>query len=199
MGRHTRQDDDSQTQTSVSWAGRPPFPPTPLSPSLPPPPPTPPPRRDADGGWRFRGLRVSLCSSTALRVMPFPHERVFPLLSPSKLSAGLLCNLSPPFELNSKFYYSFLQAHHPIIFLPSSITPLPATSSPSTIKHHAPSVVDSPSPYVPQIPPTISSVSALSPLCSRRLSWQAHRHTRGRVLSSRFHFRQPRHRRSMEW
>ena len=34
-----------------------------------------------------------------------------------------------------------------------------------------------PPPYVLQIPQTVSSVCALSPLCSRKLSWQARRRT----------------------
>ena len=39
------------------------------------------------------------------------------------------------------------------------------------------SLADAPPPYVLRIPQTISSVCALSPLCSRKLSWQARRRT----------------------
>ena len=72
---------------------------------------TSPPRRDVDGGWRCRGLRVPLFRSTALRVMLFLHEYPCPLLNPSKPSAGLLCTLLPPFEVHAKFRNNCIQRH----------------------------------------------------------------------------------------
>lgn len=44
--------------------------------------------------------------STALRVMPFPRERLYPVLDPPNHLTSLLCSLSPPFELHAKFVIS---------------------------------------------------------------------------------------------
>ena len=91
--------------------------------------------------------------------MQFPHEELGSLLYLSKPSASLLSSLSPPFEFNSKDRHSLLQMHQ-------------APQTPS-------SVADAPPPYVLRIPQTISSVCALSPLCSRKLPWRARRRTIG--------------------
>ena len=96
------------------------------------------------------------------------------LLYSSKPSAGLLSSLSPPFEFNSKDRHVLHSG------VPSGLSLAPLTSpcvqeAPQT----SPSVADPPYPYVPRISQTISSVCELSPLCSRELSWQARRRTRG--------------------
>ena len=124
---HKFQHDDGQTQTSVSWAGRPPHP-APL-----PPPgrlerPTVP-LREADGGWHCRGLCASLCSFAFLRLMPFSHEQLGSLLY-SKPSAGLLSSLSPPFEFRPKDRHILLQMSQPVLLLPPE-EPLPPRSSPN--------------------------------------------------------------------
>ena len=49
-----------------------------------------------DSKWRGCGLRVSLCSHTAHVVMIASHERLRPLLDPSKPPAGCLCIILPP-------------------------------------------------------------------------------------------------------
>ena len=73
--------------------------------------------------WRCRWVCVSLCtcSSTAPRVMQFPHVLLRPLLNPSKPSSGRLCgSLSPTLELNYKGRYIFFQVHHPVPTMPLS-------------------------------------------------------------------------------
>ena len=71
---------------------------------------------------------VSLCSYTALRVMPFPHERLCRSSTRLNQHAVLLCSLSPPFELHAKFRHAFLPAHHMLLSGPPE--PLPPISSP---------------------------------------------------------------------
>ena len=108
--------------------------------------------------------------------MPFPHECLFPLLDLSKPSAGLLCSLSPPFEVHVKFL--IYSSKRTIPLLPC----LSEKPYPQPTPQTSPSRADAPRPYVPRISRTISSVFALSPQCSRNLSWQAHRHTGGCYL-----------------
>ena len=117
---HKFQDDDGQTQTSISWARRPPSP-LPLSP----PPTSPRPLRDADGGWRCRGLCALLCSSACLRLTPFPHEQLSSLLYSSKPFAGLLSSLSPPFEFHSKDRHILLQINQSVLLLPPRVALTP--------------------------------------------------------------------------
>ena len=107
---HKFQDDDGQTQTSVSWAGSPPFPPSPLTPSA---------YRCRRWMALPRPLRVVFCSFASLRLMPFPHEQLGFLLYSSKPSAGLLSSLLPPFEFHSQDRYILLQMSQPVLFLPT--------------------------------------------------------------------------------
>ena len=69
---------------------------------------TPPPRIGVNGGWRGHSLRVSLCSPTALRVVPLQHDCLHPLVNPSKPSADLMCSRSPPVQLHANFRLVFL-------------------------------------------------------------------------------------------
>ena len=136
--------------------------------------PSPRPLTDADGEWRCRSLCASLCSFAFLRFMPIRHEQLGSLLYSSKPSASLLSSLSPPFEFHSErpTYPPSDDPFSPFLAPLSSPYPqqAPQTSS---------SVADAPPLYVLQIPQTIYSVCALSPLCSRKLSWQARRRTIG--------------------
>ena len=126
------QDHDGQTQTSVSWAGRPPFPPTlphllasRLSPAR-------RPLIDADGRWRCRNSCASLWSFPSLRFMPIPHEQLGSLLYSWKPSAGVLSSPSPPFEFHSKDQHTLLQISHPLLLLP----PWVARTPNKVPKHH---------------------------------------------------------------
>ena len=105
--------------------------------------------------------------------MPFLHDWLCPLHDPSKPSVGLLRSYSPPFILTSECRPILLQALHPMLFLPSRI----AHTLNQSPKHH--SLWQALLPHTCHIPRTISYVSALSPLCSRRLIGQARRRTRG--------------------
>ena len=155
---HIPQDDDGKTQASISLAARPPA-------------TFPPPRIGVNGEWHGRGLRASLCNSTCLRVMPFPHQYLCALRNPSKPSAGLLCSLSSRFELVVNFRHIFLELHLPILLFPtrSNRYRLPKTS---------PSVAEASPQYEPRILLTMSSVSAPSSQYPRSLSLHARCRTR---------------------
>ena len=78
---------------------------------------------------------------------------------------------------------SFQRPTYPPSGAPSSPSLAPLRSPyPQKAPQTSPSVVDAPPPHVLRIPQTISSVCARSPLCSRKLSWQARRRTIGCVL-----------------
>ena len=73
---------------------------------------------------------------------------------------------------------SFQRPTYPPSDEPSSPSLAPLCSPyPQQAPQTSPSVADAPPPHVLRIPQTISSVCALSPLCSRKLSWQALRRT----------------------
>ena len=82
-----------------------------------PPPPSPPPRtlRDADGEWRCHSLRASLNSYESLLFMLILHQQLGSLLYSSKLSAGLLSSLLPPFKFHSNDRHIFLQISYPVL------------------------------------------------------------------------------------
>ena len=64
--------------------------------------------------------------------------------------------------------------------VPTSPSLAPSSSPyPQQAPRTSPSEADAPPPYVLRIPQTISSVCALSPIYSRKLSWQARRRTIG--------------------
>ena len=75
---------------------------------------------------------------------------------------------------------SFQRPTYPPSDVPSSPSLVPLSSPYSQqAPHTSPSVVGANPTYVLRIPQTISPVCALSPLCSRKLSWQARRRTIG--------------------
>ena len=140
-----------------------------------PPSPSPRPLRDADGGWRCRSLCASLCSFASVIFMPIPHDQLGSLFYSSKPFAGLLSSLSPPLNFIPHKDQYITPSDEPSSF---SLAPLSGRYPPQA-PETSPSVADAPPPYVLRIPQAISSVCALSSLCSRKLSWQACRRTIG--------------------
>ena len=168
------QDNDGQTQTSASCAGRPP--PT-TTPSLPssstPPPPSPPGRL---GMLTVDGAAAAFaCRSAALRLPASCYFRI--KNSAASSTRRTICRPSEkPF---ATLRISFRRPTYPHSGAPISPSLVSLSSPyPQQAPQTSPSVGDAPPPYVLRIPQAVSSVCALSPLCSRKLSWQARRRDR---------------------
>ena len=161
---HKLQDDDGQTQTSVSWAGRPP------------PSPRPPPPGRLEMITVDAAAAACACRSAALHLSASCHFRIYDS-APSSTRQNI-CR--PSVHYFATLRTSFQRPTYP----PSGAPPSPSLAPLSSpYLQQAPktpsSVVDASSPCVLPIPQTIFSVCALSPLCSRKLSWQARRRTIG--------------------
>ena len=80
-------------------------------------PPSPRPLRNADGGWRCRGLCVSPCSSASLRLMPFPKTT-----RPPPLPVESICRPSEQhfatLRISFQRRHILLQMHQPVLLLP---------------------------------------------------------------------------------
>ena len=178
----------------------PPPPPLPPPAPLPPPPPSssphsPPPRTGVNSGWCGGTLRVPLGSSTALSATQFLHAWLRPFLNPSKPSAGILCGLSPPFEL---IVPNFVASSSRTTIQPFSCPPEEPSPSSNSPLHHPPRQALFPhmchEPREQYPPSPHRRLNALGVCLGERVVG-----VREGVWPSRFRFRQPRRRRSMKW
>ena len=148
--------------------------------------------RDAESESRCRGLCVLFCSFASLRGPPFPHEILYSLVYPSKPSADLLRDRSPPFELWSKDRHLLLND------APSSpsLAPwvaLPPTRSPNIIpcgRRPAPMRATNPAKNIVCLRAVAAMPSEL--VVASASAWN-------RVWSSRSRFFHTRHQRSTGW